>query len=44
MVWSLWLGGGLGQASALTMVMLALMTPMIALYWLIARRQGLVAA
>jgi len=40
-VWSLWLGGGLGQASALAMVMLAMMTPMIALYWLIARRQGL---
>ena len=43
-VWSLWLGGGLGQASALAMVMLVLMTPMIALYWVFARRQGLVAA
>ena len=43
-VWSLWLGGGLGQASALAMVMLAMMTPMIALYWLFARRQGLVAS
>jgi iron(III) transport system permease protein len=42
-VWSLWLGGGLGQASALAMVMLAMMTPMIALYWVFARRQGLVA-
>ena len=42
-VWSLWLGGGLGQASALAMVMLVMMTPLIALYWLIARRQGLVA-
>jgi iron(III) transport system permease protein len=42
-VWSLWLGGGLGQASALAMVMLAMMTPLIAIYWLIARRQGLVA-
>jgi iron(III) transport system permease protein len=42
-VWSLWLGGGLGQASALAIVMLLMMTPMIALYWLIARRQGLVA-
>jgi iron(III) transport system permease protein len=42
-VWSLWLGGGLGQASALAMVMLAMMTPLIALYWWIARRQGLVA-
>lgn len=43
-VWSLWLGGGLGQASALAIVMLLMMTPLIALYWLIARRQGLVAA
>jgi iron(III) transport system permease protein len=42
-VWSLWLGGGLGQASALTVVMLLVMTPMIAVYWLLARRQGLLA-
>jgi iron(III) transport system permease protein len=42
-VWSLWLGGGLGQASALAMVMLLMMTPLIAIYWLIARRQGLIA-
>jgi iron(III) transport system permease protein len=42
-VWSLWLGGGLGQASALAIVMLTMMAPPIALYWLIARRQGLVA-
>ena len=43
MVWSLWLGGGLGQASALAIVMLLMMTPLIVLYWLFARRQGLVA-
>ncbi len=44
-VFSLWLGGGLGQASALALVMLAMMTPLIALYWpFIARRQGLPAA
>lgn len=42
-VWSLWLGGGLGQASALATVMLLMMSPLIALYWLIARREGLVA-
>jgi iron(III) transport system permease protein len=42
-VWSLWLGGGLGQASALAMVMLLMMTPMIVIYWLFARRQGLLA-
>ncbi|HWF94915.1 MAG TPA: iron ABC transporter permease [Xanthobacteraceae bacterium] len=42
-VWSLWLGGGLGQASALAVVMLLMMTPMIVIYWLFARRQGLLA-
>jgi iron(III) transport system permease protein len=42
-VWSLWLGGGLGQASALAIVMLMMLSPMILLYWLIARRQGLLA-
>jgi N-methylhydantoinase B len=31
------------QASALAVVMLLAMTPMIAIYWLFARRQGLVA-
>jgi iron(III) transport system permease protein len=43
LVWDLWLGGGLGQASALAVVMLLVMTPVIAIYWLLARRQGLVA-
>jgi iron(III) transport system permease protein len=42
-VWDLWLGGGLGQASALAVVMLLMMTPLIAAYWLFARRQGLIA-
>jgi iron(III) transport system permease protein len=42
-VWDLWLGGGLGQASALAVVMLLMMTPMIAIYWLFARRRGLIA-
>jgi len=40
-IWSLWLGGGLGQASALAMVMLFLMVPITAVYWMVARRQGL---
>jgi iron(III) transport system permease protein len=43
-VWSLWLGGGLGQASALAVVMLLMMTPVIVIYWLLARRLGLKAA
>lgn len=42
-VWSMWLGGGLAPASALAVVMLVCMTPLIALYWFFARRQGLLA-
>jgi len=42
-VWSLWLNGGLGQASALALVMLLMMLPLVALYWLIARRRGILA-
>jgi iron(III) transport system permease protein len=40
-IWSLWLGGGLGQASALAVVMLLVMAPMIAIYWAFARRSAL---
>jgi iron(III) transport system permease protein len=40
-VWSLWLAGGLGQASATAIVMLVMMTPLIVVYWILARRQGL---
>ncbi len=40
-IWSLWVGGGLGQASALAVIMLAAMVPLIAAYWMIARRFGL---
>jgi iron(III) transport system permease protein len=42
-VWSLWLNGGLGQASALAFLMLLMMLPLVALYWLIARRRGILA-
>ena len=42
-VWSLWLGGGLGQSSALATVTLILMTPPVALYWFLARRRGVLA-
>jgi iron(III) transport system permease protein len=42
-IWSLWLGGGLGQSSALAAVTLLFMTPVIALYWLVVGRRGVVA-
>ena len=39
-VWSLWVNGGLGQASALALVMLLVMVPIVALYWYVVRRRG----
>jgi iron(III) transport system permease protein len=42
-VWSLWVNGGLGQAAALAMVMLVVMLPIIAAYWYIVRRRGVLA-
>ena len=40
-VWSIWLNGGFSQAAALTVVMLAILVPIIAIYWLVARRSGM---
>jgi iron(III) transport system permease protein len=42
-VWSLWLNGGLAQASALAVVMMGLMMPIVTLYWWVVRRRGLAA-
>jgi len=39
-IWSLWLSGGFGQASALALIELAFMLPLIALYWTISRRRS----
>jgi iron(III) transport system permease protein len=39
-VWSLWLNGGLAQASALAFIMLLAMLPIVALYWYVVRRRG----
>ncbi|MDE0030549.1 MAG: iron ABC transporter permease [Deltaproteobacteria bacterium] len=43
-IWSTWLGGGLGQSSALVVLMLCLMIPLVALYWFVAARHGLLSA
>lgn len=40
-VWSLWISGGLGQSSALTIIMLVLLAPIIAGYWFFTRRTGI---
>jgi iron(III) transport system permease protein len=37
-VWGLWQTGGMGRASALTVIILALLTPLLALYWFVSRR------
>jgi iron(III) transport system permease protein len=40
-IWSLWQGGGFGDAAAVAFVMLCLMIPVVALYWFVAGRSGL---
>jgi iron(III) transport system permease protein len=40
-VWSIWQDGGFGKAAAITLLLLALMVPLIALYWFAMRRTGL---
>jgi iron(III) transport system permease protein len=40
-VWSIWQDGGFGKAAAMTLLLLVLMVPLIALYWFAMRRTGL---
>jgi ABC-type Fe3+ transport system permease subunit len=44
LIWNVWAGGGLGPAAALTLVLMALMIPLVALYWWVVRRRGPLAA
>ncbi len=43
-IWSLWAQGSLGQASALALVMLVLLAPLIVIYWSVMRRGSVVNA
>src|SRR5215813_7667501 len=43
-VWGQWHGGGLGDAAAVAIVMMAVMSPLVATFWVFARRQQQVAA
>lgn len=43
-VWSLWSSGGLGRASALAVISMLLVVPLIVVYWFIAKRRGALAA
>ncbi len=40
-VWGLWNASGFGQAAAVTLILIALMVPIILLYWWVTRRTGL---
>jgi iron(III) transport system permease protein len=40
-IWSSWLSGSIGDSAALALLMLLLMTPVVAAYWLVARRFGI---
>lgn len=40
-VWSMWQAGGFGQAAAITLLLMLLMVPLIALYWWAMRKTGL---
>ncbi len=42
-VWGLWVSGGMGPASALTVIVLILLMPLVALYWLVSRRASTIA-
>jgi hypothetical protein len=37
----MWTSGAFGNAAALSIVLLGLMLPLVALYWYVARRRGL---
>jgi len=43
LVWGYILSSGYGTASAVTLVMLLLMAPVLVVYWVVARRAGIVA-
>jgi len=40
LIWNVWAGGGLGAAAALTLVLMAIMIPLVTLYWWVMRRRG----
>ena len=39
-IWGLWQGSGYGDASAITILMLGVMIPLVSLYWFIARKSS----
>ncbi len=43
-IWGQWQGGGLGDAAAIAVMMMAVMSPLVASFWIFARRQQHVAS
>jgi iron(III) transport system permease protein len=43
-IWGQWHGGGLGDAAAIAVIMMAIMSPLIATFWVFARRQQHIAS
>lgn len=43
-IWGQWNGGGLGDAAALAILMMAVMSPLVLTFWIYARRQQHVAS
>jgi iron(III) transport system permease protein len=43
-VWNAWVAGGFGASAALTLILMGLMVPLVAVYWWVMRRRGLAAS
>jgi iron(III) transport system permease protein len=43
-IWGQWHGGGLGDAAAIAVAMIAVMSPLVASFWIYARRQQHIAS
>ncbi|HEY2987659.1 MAG TPA: iron ABC transporter permease [Candidatus Binatia bacterium] len=43
-IWGEWHGGGLGDAAAIAVIMMAVMSPLVASFWVYARRQQHIAS
>ena len=43
-IWGQWHGGGLGDAAAIAVVMIAVMSPLVTTFWIYARRQQHIAS
>jgi iron(III) transport system permease protein len=43
-IWGQWHGGGLGDAAAIAIMMIAVMSPVVTTFWIYARKQQQVAS